>query len=333
MSESGHSDEQFIQSCMNIDDENVSPKKEHTSSHKMSKKKIKTPLLNKLRPILCCAVCSEIRRTAVYQCKYGHLICAGCFGDILSESRLLNEIASCPVCQTTISKELCSRNIAVEKTISELPMTCPYCSCTILPENIKNHKKCICIKRPSVCSNNRIGCSWEGPFCEKHNHLVECKQPLANGFDILQSLNRMDDIAQRETDLYGKIFDLLSVEKFSYHDLQFKHSESCDTEEEKIIYETSKFSAFDNLWLIRGYFKETRSELHFQLILKSKTDKRHNVQYFLVKGPYSEMEIKPQLCQFVFEDDSLESPFETLSMENLMSDLIFVCFTVLDNPV
>ncbi|GIX87377.1 cysteine and histidine-rich protein 1 homolog [Caerostris extrusa] len=256
MSESGHSDEQFIQSCMNIDDENVSPKKEHSSSHKMSKKKIKTPLLNKLRPILCCAVCSEIRRTAVYQCKYGHLICAGCFGDILSESRLLNEIASCPVCQTTISKEL----------------------------KYKKSQKCICMKRPSVCSNNRIGCSWEGSFCDKHNHLVECKQPLANGFDILQSLNRMDDIAQKETDLYGKIFDLLSVEKFSYHDLQFKHSE------------------------------KTRSELHFQLILKSKTDKRHNVQYFLVKGPYSEMEIKPQLCQFVFEDDSLESPFETLSL-------------------
>ncbi|GBM12599.1 Cysteine and histidine-rich protein 1-B [Araneus ventricosus] len=303
-------DAQLIRSCMVIEDENASPKKETSSSNKISKKS-KSVLKNKLQKILCCAVCLELRRSAIYQCKYGHLICAGCFGDILTESRLQNEIASCPVCQSTISKDLCTRNVAVEKTISALPMTCPYCLLQISPESYKTHKKCLCEKRPTICSNNLIGCPWEGPHYEKHKHQEQCKQLSANGYDILQSLNDMDEESKDEVNLYERIFELLSVDKFSYHDLQFKH---CTMEDKSEAYETSKFSAFDKLWVIHGYFKDKPSEFHYQLSLKGTLDKPLSLHYLLVKGPYSEMEIKPKLCQFTFQQNSLDGPFETLSL-------------------
>ncbi|GFY78875.1 cysteine and histidine-rich protein 1 [Trichonephila inaurata madagascariensis] len=273
-------------------------------------KKAKPLLRNKLQKILSCAVCLELRRSAIYQCKYGHLICAGCFGDILSESRLQNEIASCPVCQSTISKDLCFRNVAVEKTIRELPMSCPYCLVQISPESYKTHKKCLCEKRPTICSNNLIGCPWEGPYSQKEKHQDDCKQIAANGFEILKSLNRMDEESKDEVNLYEKIFELLSVEKFSYHDLQFKHC----TVEDNVEFETSKFSAFDNLWVLRGNFKDKPSEFHYQLILKSKISAPLHMHYLLVKGPYSDMEIKPKLCQFTFEERVSEGPSETLNL-------------------
>lgn len=81
-----------------------------------------------------------------FQCKYGHLLCAGCFNDILAESRQQNEIASCPKCQTTITKDLCFRNVAAEETIAELPVACSYCSKEHSPNCIKFHEA-VCKQR------------------------------------------------------------------------------------------------------------------------------------------------------------------------------------------
>ncbi|XP_015930770.1 zinc finger TRAF-type-containing protein 1-A [Parasteatoda tepidariorum] len=271
----------------------------------------KSTLKFKLKEILRCAVCLELRRSAIFQCKYGHLICAGCFGEILNESRLQNEIASCPTCQTTISKDLCSRNIAVERTISELPMTCPHCSLEIVPEIYKVHKKSLCDKRPAICCNHLIGCPWEGPYLEKYKHQEQCKQLYANGYEILKALTAMDQENKEEVHLYERIFELLSVEKFSYFDLQFKAS-TCTCENKAVTYETSKFSAFDNLWLVSGNIKEEPFEFQYKLILKTKLSGPLSLHYLLVKGPYSDMEIKPQLRHFTFTDKASESPSNNL---------------------
>lgn len=58
------------------------------------------------------------------QCIMGHLMCAGCFTHLLADSRLRDQVATCPNCRCEISKSNASRNLAVEKAVSELPSEC-----------------------------------------------------------------------------------------------------------------------------------------------------------------------------------------------------------------
>lgn len=54
----------------------------------------------------------------------GHLMCAGCFTHLLADGRLRDTVATCPNCRVEISKNNASRNLAVEKAVSELPSEC-----------------------------------------------------------------------------------------------------------------------------------------------------------------------------------------------------------------
>lgn len=54
----------------------------------------------------------------------GHLMCAGCFTHLLADGRLRDQVATCPNCRVEISKNNASRNLAVEKAVSELPSEC-----------------------------------------------------------------------------------------------------------------------------------------------------------------------------------------------------------------
>jgi predicted RNA-binding Zn-ribbon protein involved in translation (DUF1610 family) len=54
----------------------------------------------------------------------GHLMCASCFTHLLADSRLRDQVATCPNCRVEISKNNASRNLAVEKAVSELPSEC-----------------------------------------------------------------------------------------------------------------------------------------------------------------------------------------------------------------
>lgn len=51
-------------------------------------------------------------------------MCAGCFTHLLADARLRDQVATCPNCRVEISKSNASRNLAVEKAVSELPNEC-----------------------------------------------------------------------------------------------------------------------------------------------------------------------------------------------------------------
>merc|ERR1711976_1105933 len=107
-------------------------------------------LEERLSGILCCAVCLDQPKVAVYQCTNGHLMCAGCLAHLLADSRLKDEEATCPNCRCDIGKNLCTRNLAVEKAISEMPSSCQFCS-TLLPRNtLQHHEKEQCQERYST---------------------------------------------------------------------------------------------------------------------------------------------------------------------------------------
>lgn len=87
-----------------------------------------------------------------FQCTNGHLMCAGCFSHLLADARLKDETATCPNCRCELNKNQCSRNLAVEKAISELPAECQYCAQQLPRSGIGYHEKEICQERCVPCA-------------------------------------------------------------------------------------------------------------------------------------------------------------------------------------
>lgn len=87
----------------------------------------------------CCKQCS--------QCTNGHLMCAGCFTHVLADARLRDEMATCPNCRIEISRTSPSRNLAVEKAVSELPAECQYCAKEFPRNSLERHEETMCEER------------------------------------------------------------------------------------------------------------------------------------------------------------------------------------------
>lgn len=81
------------------------------------------------------------------QCTNGHLMCAGCFNHLLADARLRDENATCPNCRVDISKTSVSRNLAVEKALSELPSECQFCAEEYPRNSVVRHEQSQCEER------------------------------------------------------------------------------------------------------------------------------------------------------------------------------------------
>ncbi|CAN7942260.1 unnamed protein product [Ixodes hexagonus] len=174
-------------------------------------------LEHRLGGILCCAVCLDLPRSAIYQCTNGHLMCAGCFTHLLADARLRDETATCPNCRTVISRELCSRNLAVEKAVCELPTECQFCASELPRALIERHEAELCEERLTRCSYSRIGCQWRGPHHELQVHTAVCSHPLKTGGEVMDALELIDQQLHKEQMLYNTIFELLSFEKITFN--------------------------------------------------------------------------------------------------------------------
>lgn len=75
-------------------------------------------------------------------------------------------MATCPNCRVEISKSTASRNLAVEKAVSELPNECQFCGKEYPSKSLDRHEKNECDERPTNCKYHRIGCQWKGPVHE-----------------------------------------------------------------------------------------------------------------------------------------------------------------------
>lgn len=74
-------------------------------------------------------------------------MCAGCFTHVLADARLRDEIATCPNCRIEISKTTASRNLAVEKAVSELPAECQFCGKEFARNTLERHEELQCEER------------------------------------------------------------------------------------------------------------------------------------------------------------------------------------------
>lgn len=179
-------------------------------------------------------------------------MCAGCFAHLLADARLRDEMATCPNCRVDIAKNTATRNLAVEKAVSELPSECQFCAKEFPRNTLHHHEQQLCAERlvvlsilmnstktlitqiqftflkievyiltfcfrPVKCGYSKIGCPWRGPSHEASEHEKVCPHPSATGKDVMSALDTMDQKFQEEKLLYDTIFDLMSFEKITFN--------------------------------------------------------------------------------------------------------------------
>lgn len=303
---------------------------EHTDEDEPETKRKKidkpvTKMIEKLEArlggILCCAVCLDLPRTAMYQCTMGHLMCAGCFTHLLADGRLRDQNATCPNCRTEISKNTSSRNLAVEKAVSELPSECQYCGNEFPNKSIEYHESNECEERPTECKFARIGCQWRGPTHEVPSHEANCTHPKKSGAEVMVALQAHDARAAEEKKLFHTLIDLLSYEKIIFNDLQMKPYRT-DEYVHRLYYETSRFSAFNHQWVVKAIINKSQRDPHqscerdinYQLILKSKTTSPLPMHFFVLRGPFSDIKANTQIYKHDFTETETESPFKLLPL-------------------
>ncbi|XP_026743819.1 cysteine and histidine-rich protein 1 homolog isoform X2 [Trichoplusia ni] len=290
-----------------------------SKKRKITDKEGSDKLEHRLGGILCCAVCLDLPQAAVYQCSNGHLMCAPCFTHLLADARLRDESATCPNCRVEISKTSASRNLAVEKTVSELPSECKFCTCVFPRHSLQHHEENTCEERLTGCRYACIGCPWRGPAHEARGHEARCAAPAQSGADVLAALAERERRARDAGKLYAQVLDLLSYEKITFNDLQLKPYR---TEEfvHKLYYETSRFSAFGHQWVVKAFVnknqrdptqssqREISYQLALQLILKSKPAQALGVQWLVLRGPYGEARLRASVSAHSFAEDCADAP-------------------------
>ncbi|KAI4466717.1 cysteine and histidine-rich protein 1 [Holotrichia oblita] len=281
----------------------------------------KNRLEERLGSILCCAVCLDLPRAAVYQCNNGHLMCVSCFTHLLADARLRDESATCPNCRVEISKTAATRNLAVENAVSELPSECQYCGKEFPRNSMERHEDQMCEERTSGCKYSRIGCPWRGPKHESKQHEQECPHANRSGAEVMEALQIIDQQVADERKLYENIFELLGYEKITFNDLQLKPYR---TEEfvHRLYYESSRFSAFNNQWVVKARINNSQKDptqsserdITYQLILRTRTSCPLNINFIILRGPFGDMKIHPRIYRFDFTEQDNESPYMPLSL-------------------
>ncbi|KAH8345766.1 hypothetical protein KR067_003519 [Drosophila pandora] len=278
-------------------------------------------LAYRISTALCCAVCLDLPKTAMYQCQMGHLMCAACFTHLLADGRLRDQIATCPNCRVEISKSTASRNLAVEKAASELPSECQFCNKEFPYKSLERHEQHECQERPTKCKYHRIGCQWRGPFHETTEHERNCLHPQKSGYEVMAALEAHDVMIKEEKKMFNTLIDLLSYEKIIFNDLQMKPYRT-DEYVHKLFYETARFSAFNQQWVVKARINNSQRDPHqsnertitYQLILKTKTSTPMSIHFFALKGPFSDMKVSTQIYKHDFTETSTESDYYVLPL-------------------
>eukprot|EP00794_Sanderia_malayensis_P018674 gene18674-20559_t len=293
----------------------------------------------RLHRVLSCTVCLDLPFGAIYQCQNGHLNCSRCFNHLLADARLKNESAKCPSCRIEISHKTCTRNLAVESAVSELPAECRHCRTAFTRGDVTWHENELCMKSSSSASPNSleayaeglglessqycildpkllpgylkfniIGCNWEGVKSSQEGHEDGCNYPLKTGHELMDAIEINFQKKKEETDKLKMLMQMMSCEKISICDIQLSPCRSDDFLP-KLYYESNRFNAFDQSWMIKasvhGNEKSLDRNLTYQVISRTKCNME--LKYYLVKGPYGELDIIPDLQRFEFTDDKRET--------------------------
>ena len=88
----------------------------------------------------------------------------------------------------------------------------------------------------------------------------------------------------------------------------------------KLYYETSRFTAFNNQWVVKSYVNDNKKDpnlsakrsLTYQVVLKSKINAPIRLHFVALKGPYGDISVNPAIHEFEFSNENTETGFKEL---------------------
>uniref|UniRef100_A0A1B0G3I7 RING-type domain-containing protein n=1 Tax=Glossina morsitans morsitans TaxID=37546 RepID=A0A1B0G3I7_GLOMM len=274
---------------------------------------------NNLRDILRCKICLALRRTTLYLCQTGHLICASCLAHLLTDAQLCEETPKCPICQKDISIPV--RNIAAELAISELPSNCRFCNEKFPHGSLDHHERHECQDSPVACKYSRIGCKWFGERKEASDHERNCEFLSKTPEEIAATLETIEVDYDSKHDEIERIFQSLMYSLNSERTLCVDLQLMCYCNNHQLFYTTTDFHAFNELWIIRARLNNQNDtdpanviSFSYQLVLKTEPRSSLMVQFVALKGSRSDIKISMQLYKHVFTPTSLESHYCALPL-------------------
>ena len=126
-------------------------------------------------------------------------------------------------------------------------------------------------------------------FCLEF-HAQSCQHPDKSGKAVLTFLQSQEKAAKEDKKLFDSLFNLLSFEKITLNDLQFRPFRT-DEYIHKLFYETARFSAFNLQWVVKARVNDDQRDptqscdrlISFQLSLKSKLSTPMTIHYMILK--------------------------------------------------
>lgn len=122
------------------------------------------------------------------------------------------------------------------------------------------------------------------------SHDDSCLHPKKSGREVLKALESIEKQEKEEKKLFDSLFELLSYEKITFNDLQFKPYRT-DEFIHRLYYETSRFTAFNNQWVVKARVNDDMKDptqscerrISCQLVLKSKITTPLVIHYLILK--------------------------------------------------
>lgn len=138
-------------------------------------------------------------------------------------------------------------------------------------------------------------------------------------------LKNKDAKSEDEDHSLSSLVNILSHEKVCFNDLQFKQYRTDDITP-KLYFETNRFSAFFNQWVLKARVNDNQKNpnlsltrhISFQLILKSRLSSSQpsiEIKFCILKGPFGEVPIKFRVQTFEFSQNKLETDFIKLDID------------------
>jgi len=249
-------------------------------------------------------------------------MCVGCFHRMLADSRIKDETPTCPNCRVELSRSSCTRNLAVEKAISELPAACVHCAEQLPRHALERHERSLCGSRRAACRYAPLGCQWAGRHCDAKQHEAACGYPAMTGEEVLAAVSAATAAAAPAQRTVKGLLDLLCLEKLSFSDVQLRPYRT-DEYSHRLYYETTRFSALSALFSVNVRLNDDRRDAHltnerrlsYQVVLRGKAPPgRLLVHYTLVRGPLGSLAVAPHAAAHEFTEAAPESPWTPLPL-------------------
>jgi len=140
--------------------------------------------------------------------------------------------------------------------------------------------------------------------------------PQKTGAELLEGITVLASDAKDEVNKLKGLLNMLSCERIAWNDVQLCPNRT-DDYIPKLYYETNRFGAFDQLWAMKAKIigNETNANrgLSYQLSLKGKGS--FEVKYFIMKGPFGDAKLSPEVQRFEFRDDNKDSEYHSIQLE------------------